>query len=230
MNTLLCIETATQTCSVALFRNKSLVLFIESDVENAHSKTLTVFIEQVLRTAGITPKEVDAVAVSSGPGSYTGLRIGVSAAKGFCYGLSKPLIMIPTTEIIAQACLQCKTVKDGEWIVAMIDARRMEVYHACYNTQLQLQGKIEPHIIEEQSYKELLDKNIIHVCGNGTHKLLKFALHPNAQVHTDVELSAKYMLQPALDRVKKNQFADLVYDDPLYLKEFEAKIAKPYFE
>jgi tRNA threonylcarbamoyladenosine biosynthesis protein TsaB len=230
MDTILCIETATNVCSVALFRKDKITAYIESEIENAHSKTLTVFIKKILEEEGIAPGNIDAVAVSSGPGSYTGLRIGVSVAKGFCYGLSTPLLMIPTTEILAQGCLSEVPVKESDLIVSMIDARRMEVYHATYSTSLELLAPIEPHIIDENSYKELLAKNFVHFCGNGAFKLLQFPKNDNVLINTEIKLSARYMLLPAQKRIHSGCFANLAYDEPLYLKEFEAKLSKPFFK
>ncbi|MDD2563660.1 MAG: tRNA (adenosine(37)-N6)-threonylcarbamoyltransferase complex dimerization subunit type 1 TsaB [Salinivirgaceae bacterium] len=229
MEYILCIETATTVCSVALFGDKKLITLLETEQENAHSKTLTVFMETILKENNLKPKEINYIAVSNGPGSYTGLRIGVSAAKGFCFGTMAPLILIPTTEIIAQSCIEQVAIKENDAICPMIDARRMEVYHAIYNSKNELQNHIEPHIITEDSYADLLAENTIHFCGNGAFKLKNKITHPNAKIHTDIQLTAKFMVIPALKRIKIKEFANLAYDEPLYLKEFQAKQSKPYF-
>jgi len=214
---------------VAIFCNQEMLANAESDLENAHSKVLTVFIKNLLAENNLLPDNISHVAVSSGPGSYTGLRIGVSVAKGFCYGLNKPLIMIPTTEIIAQACISKIDVKEGELICPMIDARRMEVYHNIYDKYLNEIGELEPHIITESSYADTLESNVMHFCGNGAFKLLDVINHNNARIYTDIFISAKYMYPLASKRIALKQFADLAYDEPIYLKEFMAKRPKPYF-
>jgi len=214
---------------VAIFRDQEMLAYAESDLENAHSKVLTVFIKKLLTDSNLLPDNISHVAVSSGPGSYTGLRIGVSVAKGFCYGSNKPLIMIPSTEIIAQACISNIDVKVGELICPMIDARRMEVYHNIYDKNLNEVGELEPHIITEASYSEMLESNVMHFCGNGAFKLLDVINHNNARIHTDIFISAKYMYPLTSKRIASNQFANLAYDEPIYLKEFMAKKPKPYF-
>ena len=229
MKYILCIETATTTCSVALFNDNKQAALIETNQENAHSTTLTVFIEKIIAENNVDTKKIEYVAVSNGPGSYTGLRIGVSAAKGFCYGASIPMISIPTTEIIAQHCIEQIKIHENDLICSMIDARRMEVYHGIYNSNIQLQNKIEPHIVTENSYIELLEKGTIHFCGNGAFKIENTISHPNIQLHKNIQLSAKYMIQPALRRIESKDFADLAYDQPIYLKEFQAKESKTFF-
>lgn len=229
MVNILCIETATNICSVAIFCGQEMLAYAESDLENAHSKVLTVFIKKLLTDNSLLPNDIGYIAVSCGPGSYTGLRIGVSVAKGFCYGLNKPLIMIPSTEIIAQACISNININEGELICPMIDARRMEVYHNIYDKHLNEVGELEPHIITESSYAEMLESSVIHFCGNGAFKILDVINHNNARIHTDIFISAKYMYPLASKRIASKQFADLAYDEPIYLKEFMAKQPKPYF-
>lgn len=230
MNNILCIETATSICSVALFCEGILATKKEDTTGNAHSKLLTVFINEILLECKIKPSEINYVAVSSGPGSYTGLRIGVSAAKGLCYGLSIPLIMVPTTESLAAGCLSQQTIADNALICGVIDARRMEVYQGFYDNRLNLTGEIEPHIITENSYLELLQEKIIHFCGNGAFKLQHLANNKNAHILNNINMSAEFLLQPVLNRIEKGLFSNLAYDEPLYLKEFEAKKSKPYFD
>lgn len=229
MSNILCIETATVICSVALFKEQELYTILESEIENTHSQSLTLFVSDILKKGNIQPDKLDYIAVSSGPGSYTGLRIGVSVAKGLCYGANKPLVMVPTTEIIAEGCLDKHKVGDDDYICAMIDARRMEVYQALYDNKLNLLNDITPHIITKESYETELNKHRIYFCGNGAFKLTGVIDHKNATVDSEVKLSAKHMLQPALKRIKTNNFADLAYDVPLYLKEFMVKPSKPYF-
>ncbi len=229
MTNILCIDTATNVCSVAIFSDQKMTGYSESDSENAHSKILTVFIREMLENTGLKPNDISHVAVSAGPGSYTGLRIGVSVAKGFCYGLNIPLVMIPSTEIIAQACISGTVVNEGDLICPVIDARRMEVYQTFYDKFLNQVKEIEPYIITETSYSKDLDNGTIHFCGNGVPKIMNIIKHDNAKYHTNIFISAKHMYQPAAKRINMRQYANLAYDEPIYLKEFIAKQSKPYF-
>jgi len=224
--TLLCIETATTTCSVALFKDDVLIGKEENYLENIHSKLLTVYIKKIFSENNLKSGDINYVAVSSGPGSYTGLRIGVSVAKGLCYGLSIPLIMIPTTESLANGCKKNSPVAKNDLICGMIDARRMEVYQGFYNSDLNLIGEIEPHIITENSYLQILEEKTVWFCGNGTLKLQHIANSKNACILKDMPISAEFLLEPAKFKIKNQIFADVAYDEPLYLKEFVAKEAK----
>ena len=226
MKHLLCIETATTICSVALFKDNNLIGLEECQSENAHSRLLTVYIKSMISENSLKSEDINYIAVSSGPGSYTGLRIGVSVAKGLCFGLSIPLIMIPTTESLANGCIKTNSIDSNSLICAMIDARRMEVYHGFYDCNLNLIGNIESHIITENSYLELLAQKEVYFCGNGTVKLQHLNKISNAHIINNLSLSAKFLLEPATTRINNKIFANLAYDEPLYLKEFLAKEAR----
>lgn len=227
MSKILCLETATNVCSAALFDGPRLAACREAREPNAHSRLLTVFIEQILAETSTSAADLACVAASAGPGSYTGLRIGVSAAKGMCYGAGIPLVLVPTLEIVAQGLLAAGGVEAGDVICAMIDARRMEVYHGLHDSQGAPTGPVEPHILRETSYADLLARGRVHFCGDGAAKVGRALDHPNAIIRGEECLSARHMLRPASERLARKQFADLAYDQPVYLKEFEAKVARP---
>ena len=170
------IETATTNCSVSLSKDgETLVLKEDNSLGYSHAETLHLFIDEVFKTAKLNPSDIDAIAVSKGPGSYTGLRIGVSSAKGLCFALNKPLIAISTLESLAH---QIK-YKDG-FIIPMLDARRMEVYSAIYNSNLELHREIKAEILTEDSYSELLAKHKVYFIGTGVEKTKRLIQHPNA--------------------------------------------------
>jgi len=201
----------------------------ESDELNAHSQRLSAFILELFQQTGLQPIQLSAVAVSQGPGSYTGLRIGMSTAKGLCYGLSIPLILIPTNLILAKACLHECAVASDELICSMIDARRMEVYHSIYDARLNAVIETEPHILTDKSYQDYLEKSIVHFVGDGVAKASTILSHPSARFHNDVLLSSRYMIQLALDKLQRNDVDDVAYSTPFYLKEFLTKPPKSYF-
>jgi tRNA threonylcarbamoyladenosine biosynthesis protein TsaB len=178
MPTLLNIETATNVCSVALSCNGQLLSLRESSVKNAHSSVLTSFIEECFRSAGIKTSEIDAIAVSEGPGSYTGLRIGVATAKGLCYALDKPLIAIPTLKAMASGMLNSvlgtRHSLLGALLCPMIDARRMEVFSSVFNSGLVEIRETIAEIIDAASFSDLLKENTIYFAGDGASKCKPF--------------------------------------------------------
>lgn len=223
---LLLIDTATEICSVAVSKGKDILGCCETDDGNAHSKNLLPYIDKVLSENHLVMKDINGVVISIGPGSYTGLRIGVSTAKGIAYSLNIPVITISTLESIAfGASCSFKNIQ-GFQIAPMIDARRMEVFTARYNDQLQLIEPVNAAIIEEDAYSELLENQPILFCGNGMPKCRDIlSKHPNAHF-SEEPLSAKHMLLPALLKWQKEEFADTAYFEPFYLKEYVA--AKPH--
>lgn len=225
MSYILSIDTSTSICSVALSRGIEQVAFRETAEGRSHAHILMPFIEEVLKEGGIAPAQLKAVAVSMGPGSYTGLRIGVSTAKGLCYALGIPFIAIPTLQIMAAGAVAAESPAAGMLVCPMLDARRMEVFSALYDTNLQ---EVEPYsakIIGADSFRELLDRQPVLFCGDGMakcHELL--SVHPNARFN-DTPISARWMVPLALRKFENQQFEDVAYCEPDYGKAYIA--AKP---
>lgn len=217
MALILCIETATTNCSVALAENNT-CLQLKEDRTNqySHAEQLHVFIEDILSSCGKTLKDLDAVAISKGPGSYTGLRIGVSTVKGLCFSLDIPLISIETLNALAHQV----EGNDGI-IIPMLDARRMEVFSAIYNAQHQEIRATEAQILDEHSFVELLDNNKVSFIGNGVLKFKDICKHSNASF-IDSLPSAKEMIPLAHKSYLENAFEDVAYFEPFYLKDFVA--------
>ena len=214
--TILHIETSTKNCSVAISKNgEQLCLCEENDDNYGHSEKLHQFVNWALEGAAITLKDLDAVCVSKGPGSYTGLRIGVSAAKGLCFGLNIPLLSLNSLEILAQS----KKDEDFDLIIPMIDARRMEVYTAVFDGSGKQLSEIEAKILDENSFQEFANKKIAFV-GDGVEKSKKIFNLPNATYFTDFHPSAKFMIQSAEEKFNQKSFEDVAYFEPFYLKEF----------
>ena len=212
------IETATTNCSVSLSKDgETLVLKEDNSAGYSHAETLHVFIDDVFKKAHIKPSEIDAVAVSKGPGSYTGLRIGVSSAKGLCFALNKPLIAINTLKSLAR---QLK-IENG-YIVSMLDARRMEVYAAIYNSNLELHREIKAEILTEESYSSILKTNKVYFIGSGVEKTKDLIQHPNAVFIEGKLPSANEMAFLSELKYKKSDMENVAYFEPYYLKDFIA--------
>jgi tRNA threonylcarbamoyladenosine biosynthesis protein TsaB len=225
--TILSIETATLVCSVALSRNGQLLTVKETSVKNAHSSVLTFFIEEVCRMSGIAFPEIDAVAVSEGPGSYTGLRIGVAAAKGLCYAIEKPLIAIPTLQALASGMKKSISLtgnnQSDQLFCPMIDARRMEVFLAVYNNELEEVVDLRAEIIDGNSFADLLKDHTFYFAGDGAAKCKSlFEGKQNVQFLDDFHVSAKYIFPLAEAKFRSAGFENLAYFEPRYLKEFVA--------
>lgn len=217
---LLHIETATDVCSVALTQGMEVLGVKESADGNSHSKNLLPFIDQVLHDNEKTTANLQGIVVSIGPGSYTGLRIGVSTAKGMAYSLGIPVITVSTLESIAQGAKQ--QASDNCDIVPMIDARRMEVFAARYDSDMNLLDEVAAVIVDENAYSELLREKEVVFCGNGMPKCMELlSQFPNAHF-ADFTLSAQYMLPAALKKWEAKDFADTAYFEPFYLKEYVA--------
>lgn len=219
MATILQIETATPVCSVALSVDGETVALKELAGQNIHASNLTLFIDEVLQMAQLNYVQLDAIAVSKGPGSYTGLRIGVSTAKGLCFALDKPLIAIGTLQMMANGFLQ-KHPHYGGLICPMIDARRMEVFTAVYNNKLKSLEAVNAKIIDDKSFILELDNNFVTFIGDGAAKCAPVLTHPNAHFSDDNFNSATYMSQLAYEAFIEGKFEDVAYFEPFYLKDF----------
>lgn len=216
------IETSTQVCSVALSNGTECIFSKFTNEEGMnHAKLLNGFIAEAMNVLNNDFHSLNAVAVSSGPGSYTGLRIGVSTAKGLCYGLNIPLISVGTLDIMAVAALNSINEKDA-LLCPMLDARRMEVYAAIYNTDLEVVRPVAADIVDNSTYKEILDQNSVYFFGNGMNKC-KPLLQQHAHVYfiDDVFPLAENMVPLALKAYQQKQFVDTAYFEPFYLKEFQ---------
>ena len=225
MATILQIETATQVCSAALSVNGETIALKELAAQNIHAANLTLFIQEVMEQAGLTYAALDAVAVSKGPGSYTGLRIGVSTAKGLCFAIEKPLIGINTLEMMAQGFMNTHADYAG-LVCPMIDARRMEVFTALYHNDLQEILPVTAKIIDETSYQEELANQQITFIGDGAAKCRESILSANA-LFSDLNFnSAASMSKLAFEAFNKGDFEDLAYFEPYYLKDFVITQAK----
>ena len=215
MSLLLCIETASTNCSVAIGKDGQLLSLKEDySADYSHAERLHIFIQQILKDKGLDQKELQAIAVSKGPGSYTGLRIGVSAAKGLCFALDIPLISIPTLTALAHQ------VEEDGFIVPMLDARRMEVYAAVFDSNKEQVRKTEAVILDENSYREYLEQGNVTFIGSGVSKFREICFHSNAQFIEDKLPSAAQMVSLAEAKMKKGDFEDVAYFEPYYLKDF----------
>ena len=215
---LLCIETSGKNCSVALFEGLQLVSIREVHTEQfSHSKNLHVFIEQVLKESNLQPKAIKAIAISAGPGSYTGLRIGVATAKGLCYGWDIPLIALPTLRILAEQVSYEFT--DIEYIIPMIDARRMEVFTSVYSHDFSPILGERAEILTESTFDTYLNKGKTIFLGDGITKFQAICKHKNAYFWENKFPSAKQMGRLALEKYQAQAFEDIAYFEPFYLKE-----------
>jgi tRNA threonylcarbamoyladenosine biosynthesis protein TsaB len=226
MPIILNIETSTNVCSIAINEGPNL-LFKASDTDGMnHAALLSVFIEQGMDLLKSMNKQLDAVSVSSGPGSYTGLRIGVSTAKGLCYGLDIPLISISTLEVLTAQALKIESVERTALFCPMIDARRMEVYAALYNSKGEIQREIAPDIIDETSYSNFLEKQTVYFFGNGADKCKTTLSHPSAKFIDNLIPLAENMISFSNPKYEQKEFVDLAYFEPFYLKEFQTTTPK----
>ena len=215
MAIILNLETATKNCSVTIAKEGKTIACKEIAEQNfSHAEKLHVFIEELLAENNLKFSDLNAIAVSQGPGSYTGLRIGVSSAKGFCYALNIPLIAIDTLQLLAKQI----QIKEGV-IVSMIDARRMEVFTAFYDKNHEQIRTTKAEIIDENSYQEYVEK--IHLVGDGTEKFKNTLTHEKFVFHSNVVFpSAKEMSELSFIKYKMSDFVDVAYFEPYYLKDF----------
>lgn len=225
MALILNIETTTTNCSVSLSKEGETLLLKEDYGENySHAERLHVYINELLKEANVKLEALDAIAVSKGPGSYTGLRIGVSAAKGLCFALDKPLISISTLEALAH---QVK-IEDG-FIIPMLDARRLEVYSAVFSAKQKQVRAIEAEVLDKTSYLNYLEKNKVYFIGNGVEKTKALITHENAIFIENKLPSANEMSALGYAKYKKSDIEDVAYFEPYYLKDFVAIKPKPKF-
>lgn len=219
MATILQIETATQVCSAALSRNGETIALKELMASNIHAGSLTLFIKAVMDSSGIAFNDLDAIAVSKGPGSYTGLRIGVSTAKGLCFALDKPLIAIDTLQMMAAGFLFQNPAYSGS-VCSLIDARRMEVFTAVYTSKLDMVMPVNAKIIDELSFATQLDSDQVAFIGDGAEKCKGIILHQNALFPEGNFNSAANMSKLAYTAYIAGRLEDVAYFEPFYLKDF----------
>lgn len=220
------IETSTEVCSVAL-SSDGVVKFHRQNFEGpSHAALLGDYVQECITHARENQIELHAVAVSGGPGSYTGLRIGVSEAKGLCFGLNLPLIAVSTLELLCCTAMFRVDIEEDALICPMIDARRMEVYAAVYNERLEAVMPVGAYIVDENTFAEILSQRKVIFCGNGAAKCRDVINHPNAIFVDGVYPLATGMLALAERAFTRQEFSDVAYYEPFYLKEFVATTPK----
>jgi tRNA threonylcarbamoyladenosine biosynthesis protein TsaB len=223
-NMILQIETATASCSVALAKDGSVLAVKEINERNIHAEVITLFIEELITTAKIKYNDLDAIAVSCGPGSYTGLRIGVSTAKGLCFAIDKPLIAIETLEAMVHGVIGMnKDIAENMLLCPMIDARRMEVFTSVFTCDGEKVKQTTAEIIDENSFSDLLVGNNVLFFGDGAEKCMPIlGVNPNAHFLPGFINSASHLTQKAVEKFKNKDFEDVVFFEPYYLKDFIA--------
>ena len=226
MERIILIETSTALCSVALAEEGSIVAYRESSAPKAHASLTAVFIKEMLQERGITLADCDAVCVSMGPGSYTGLRVGVSTAKGLCFGSGKPMLAVGTLDTLAAQAsdVVSSNAPEYKYIIPMVDARRMEVYTAVFENGRQI-TETAPAIIDETSFAEYLEQGSCLFIGDGAGKCADVIRHTNAHF-CQCWPKASSMLSPAISSYRAGDFKDVAYFEPFYLKEFVATVSK----
>ncbi len=222
MSVILHIESATEGCSVAVSQDGELLFDKHDSSVNNNAVTLGVFVDEALALVDSRGILLDAVAVSEGPGSYTGLRIAVSMAKGICYGREIKLIAVPTLKLLCVSPLLYMDLPDDALLCPMIDARRMEVYSAVYDRALTEVRSTGADIVDAETYKEYLNRGPVYFLGNGAAKCKDTILHENAHFIDDVRPLAKWMFPLAEQMFNRGEFCDVAYFEPYYLKDFVA--------
>lgn len=225
MNLILHIDTAVQGASVCLSNGEQIIATQTSPLQKESASWLHQSIQDVLAQNNFRPDQLSAIAISIGPGSYTGLRVGLSAAKGLCYALSVPLIEVSTLQMMAASVKECTST---DLLCPMIDARRMEVFTALYDTTLQTVVPPTNMILDESSFQEKLQNNTITFFGNGSAKTKSIIQHSNA-FFVDHITTAKDMVSLALKKFEENQFLELAYSEPYYGKDFHSPISKKIY-
>ena len=227
MPCILHIETSTGVCSVAVSHNGLCVFNREDHSGPNHAERLGTFVDEALAFVDSSGLQLDAVAVSGGPGSYTGLRIGVSMAKGICYGRDLKLLSVPTTELLCvPVLLGEEELPEDALLCPMIDARRMEVYATLYDRSLHVVRPTSADVVEAETYREWLDKAPVYFFGNGAAKCIDSIAHKNARLIEGIEPLAQWMCAPAEKRLLDGQTEDVAYYEPFYLKNFVAQMPK----
>ena len=224
MSCILNIDTSTNVCSVAVSQDGACIFDKEDHSGPNHAERLGAFVDEALSFIDNHAISLDAVAVSCGPGSYTGLRIGVSMAKGICYGRDVKLLAVPTLELLCVPVLLREMVTDDDALLCpMLDARRMEVYAQLFTRSLREVRPIQADVVDADTYREYLDKHPVYFFGNGAMKCKEVIDHPNAHFIEGIEALAKNMLPLAERRMAREEFEDVAYFVPFYLKDFVAK-------
>ncbi len=226
MPCILNIETSTNVCSVAVSEEFRIAWTEEDHSGPNHSVTLGVYVEKALSQIAAAGIKLDAVAVSWGPGSYTGLRIGLSTAKGVCYGSGAKLIAVPTLKVLCVPVLLGRELEEDALLCPMVDARRMEVYAAVYDRALKEVRPVGADVVDADTYKAFLDEHPVYFFGNGAVKCRDVITHPNARFIDGIEPLAKNMHTLAELAYKEGTFEDVAYSTPFYLKEFHATVPK----
>ena len=226
MSCILNIDTSTDVCSVAVSDGGACIVTEEDHKGPNHNEQIGRMVDAALSFAESHAIPLDAVAISSGPGSYTGLRIGTSMAKGVCYGRDVKLVAVPTLELLCVPVLLREQVEEGALLCPMIDARRMEVYAQVFDRALHVVRPIGADVVTADTYRAWLDKQPVYFFGNGAAKCMDTIAHPNARLIEDVKPLAKNMFPLAERRIAQGQWEDVAYFEPLYLKDFVAKAAK----
>lgn len=226
MSTILHIETSTDVCSVAVSEDSQVIFQQEDHSGPNHAERLGTMVDEALSFTDNHAIPFDAVAVSCGPGSYTGLRIGVSMAKGICYGRNLKLIAVPTLELLCVPVLLRELAEENALLCPMLDARRMEVYAGIFDRGLRPVREISADVVTSETYKEYLDAHPVYFFGNGAKKCMETINHPNAHLIENVEPLAKWMQPLAEKRLLNGQTEDVAYFVPFYLKDFVAKMPK----
>ncbi len=219
---LLHIETSTSVCSVALTEGNEIVFHRLSEPSVQHAAVLPLYIQEAVSAIRSKGYNVEGVAVSEGPGSYTGLRIGVSTAKGLAYGFQTKLIAIPTLTLLALEAAQAVTAETDTLLCPMIDARRMEVYTALYDRELNTIEEVRPQVVEADTFNYVLDKHKVCFFGDGADKCKAVISHPNAIFIDNIRPDAMYMMPLAIKQLAEGKTEDTAYFEPFYLKEFVA--------
>ena len=226
MSCILNIETSTDGCSVAVSQDGTCIFHEEDFSGPNHAERLGSYVDEALSFTDNHAIPFDAVAVSCGPGSYTGLRIGVSMAKGICYARDLKLIAIPTLQLLSVPVLLRHELEDDALLCPMIDARRMEVYATVYDRALREVRETRADIVDSDTYKAYLDEHPVYFFGNGAAKCMETIHHPHAHLISNIRPEAKYMFPLAEKRNANQQFEDVAYFTPFYLKDFVAKMPK----
>lgn len=218
MSYILNIDTATESASVCLSKEETVLYMLTSDDQKNHAGFIQPAIAEILQKSELQLTDLSAIAVTGGPGSYTGLRVGMATAKGLCFAINKPLIIVNTLEVMAIAAIEA--VDEAiSCFCPLIDARRMEVFTAIYNRELKIQLEPQALVLEEQTFANFLEKETVCFSGSGMKKLSKFLSHPNARFE-EVKHDSSHLASLSLKAFSRKDFADLAYSEPLYLKPF----------
>ena len=229
MAKLLLIETSTSLCSTALSEGEKIICSRRSSEPRAHASLTAQFIKEMLESSGWSVNDLDAVAVSAGPGSYTGLRVGVSTAKGLCFGGALPLISVSTLDILARQAIEAGLPEGCKAILPMVDARRMEVYTAVYSPDGARLTDISPVVLDENSFADLFAKGPVAVIGDAADKFAPLRATADGSIFMQCCPEASAMLVPAIRKYEKKEFEDVAYFEPFYLKQFIATTPKKLF-